>query len=211
MHISEGILSPAVLVAGGVVAAAGVALGLRKIDDERIPQTAVLSAAFFVASLIHVPVGPTNAHLVLNGVMGVLLGWAAFPAMLIALLLQAVLFGFGGLTTLGVNVTVMATPAVLCHYAFGAAMRKGNVRTAFLAGGAAGSGAVLLSAALVCAALMTTGREFGRLAGLVGLAHVPVAIIEGLVTGSLAVFLKKVKPELLEVNGRREKREPAHA
>lgn len=201
MHISEGILSPPVLIAGGVVAAAGVAMGLRRIDDERIPRVAVLSSAFFVASLIHVPVGPSSAHLVLNGMMGILLGWAAFPALLIALLLQAVLFGFGGLTTLGVNVTSMAVPAVLCWYAFGRGMRRRDPGVTFLCGFAAGSGAILLSAALVCAALMTTGEEFLRVAELVGLAHVPVAIIEGLITGSLGVFLRKVKPELLDVGG----------
>jgi len=200
LHIQEGILSPPVLIAGGVVAAAGVVVGLRRIDDERIPRIAVLSSAFFVASLIHVPVGPSNAHLVLNGMMGILLGWAAFPALLIALLLQAVLFGFGGLTTLGVNVTSMAVPAVLCCYAFGRGLRRGGPAVAFLSGFAAGFTAILLSAALVCAALVTTGREFLRVAEAVGLAHLPIAIIEGLITASLGVFLRKVKPEVLEVD-----------
>lgn len=46
---------------------------------ESIPKVGVLSSAFFVATLIHVPVGPSSIHLVLNGLMGVMLGWAAFP------------------------------------------------------------------------------------------------------------------------------------
>jgi len=113
MHISEGVLSGNVLIAGCVLTAAGTAVGLKKLDYERMPQVALLSAAFFVASLIHVPIGPGNVHLVLNGLLGVFLGWVAFPAVLIATLLQAILFQFGGLTSLGVNTVNMALPAVI--------------------------------------------------------------------------------------------------
>jgi cobalt/nickel transport system permease protein len=115
MHISEGVLSGPVLISGGALAAAGTAIGLKKLDYDRIAQAGILSAAFFVASLIHVPIGPSNAHLILNGLVGLLLGWAAFPAILVALVLQAMLFQFGGITGLGVNTIIMALPAVLCY------------------------------------------------------------------------------------------------
>ncbi|GAG45255.1 unnamed protein product, partial [marine sediment metagenome] len=95
MHISEGVLSAPVLVTGAALAAAGVSVGLRKMDYEKIPQVAVLSSAFFVASFIHVPIGPANAHLILNGISGILLGWLCFPSILVALALQAILFQFG--------------------------------------------------------------------------------------------------------------------
>ena len=97
MHISEGVLSPPVLVTGAVLTAAGVALGLRKMENEKIPLVAVLTSAFFVASLIRVPVGPSAVHLVLNGLLGLILGWAAVPAILVGVALQALLFQFGGL------------------------------------------------------------------------------------------------------------------
>ncbi|MFC1526937.1 energy-coupling factor ABC transporter permease, partial [Candidatus Latescibacterota bacterium] len=77
MHISEGVLSPPVLAAGAALAAGGLAIGLKRMQPHDVPKVAVLSSAFFVASLIHVPIGPTNAHLVLNGVTGLLLGWAS--------------------------------------------------------------------------------------------------------------------------------------
>jgi len=188
-----------VLIGGGIAAAGGVAVGLARLDDEHIPRTAVLAAAFFVASLIHVPVGPVQAHLVLNGLAGVVLGWAAFPALLVALLLQAILFGFGGLTTLGVNTTVMAAPAVACHYLFAWGVRRHGPKVTFLCGALAGGGAVLLSGLLACAALITTGRRFTAVAEAVLLAHVPVLVIEGLITGCVAGFLRKVKPELLDL------------
>ena len=56
MHLAEGILSGPILLGGGILAAAGTAMGLKKINEERIMTTALLSAAFFVASLVHVPI-----------------------------------------------------------------------------------------------------------------------------------------------------------
>jgi cobalt/nickel transport system permease protein len=79
-------------------------------EHKEVPKVAILSSVFFVASLIHVPLGPSSVHLILNGIMGVLLGWTAFPAILVALALQGVLFQFGGITTLGVNTLNMALP-----------------------------------------------------------------------------------------------------
>ena len=198
MHISEGVLSAPVLAVGAVVAAAGVAVGLRRLDYERVPRVAVLSSAFFVASLIHVPVGPSSVHLVLNGLVGVVLGWAALPAVLIALLLQAVVFGFGGLTTLGVNTVVMGVPAVLCYLLFNRRIRVARGPGAFLVGAAAGAFGVVGGCLLLACALVTTGEAFREVAALTVLAHVPVAVVEGLVTGAVVVFLRQVRPELLD-------------
>ena len=74
------------------MSAAGVAVGLKRTSNEQIPEVAILASAFFVASLIHVPLGPTSVHLILNGLVGLILGWATFPAILVGLLLQALLF-----------------------------------------------------------------------------------------------------------------------
>ncbi|MHB9075371.1 MAG: cobalt transporter CbiM [Desulfobaccales bacterium] len=197
MHISEGVLSPAVLAGGAGLAVVGCAIGLKKLDYEAIPRVAILSAAFFVASLIHVPVGPVGAHLVLNGLMGLLLGWMAFPAILIALFLQALLFQFGGLTVLGVNTVTMAAPAVICFFVFRSFLRgQGGIATA--AAFACGALAILLSGLLVAAALITTGQAFLKVAELVLLAHIPIMIIEGIITLFIFQFLKKVRPEMLE-------------
>ncbi|MDY0241405.1 MAG: energy-coupling factor ABC transporter permease, partial [Rhodospirillaceae bacterium] len=76
----DGILSAPVLIAGGAVALAGIAWALRRLDADDIPRTALVTAAFFVAALIHFPVGPTSVHLILNGLTGIMLGWTAFPA-----------------------------------------------------------------------------------------------------------------------------------
>ena len=184
------------------MAAAGVALGLRCIDDERIPRVAVVSAAFFVASLIHVPIGPSSAHLVLNGLTGAVLGWEAFPAMLVALLLQAVFFGFGGLTTLGVNVTAMAAPALLAHYAARPLVRSRSPGVAAAGGALAGGLGIAAGAGIVAGALILAGEEFANVAKLVLLAHAPIAAVEAAITAAVVVFLKRVKPEVLAAVGR---------
>ena len=118
MHLSEGVLHTPILLAGAVLAVAGIAVGLRRLESERLPLTALFAAAFFVAGTIHVPVGIGSVHLILNGMAGLFLGWAVFPAFLIALLLQVIFFSFGGFAVLGVNLCVMATPAVIVHYLF---------------------------------------------------------------------------------------------
>jgi cobalt/nickel transport system permease protein len=197
MHISEGVLSPVVLAGGVALTVVGTAIGLKKMDYEAIPRVAILSAAFFVASLIHVPVGPVGLHLVLNGLMGLLLGWMAVPAILIALFLQALLFQFGGLTALGVNTVAMAGPAVLSFYAYRGLVRRQGTPAA-VGAFACGATGMLLSGLLVAAALVTTGQVFLQAAELVLLAHIPVMIIEGLMTLFIFLFLKKVRPEMLE-------------
>ncbi len=196
MHISEGVLSGPVLVSGVALTAAGTAIGLKGLDYDRIPLTGTLAAAFFVASLVHVPIGPSNVHLILNGIVGLMLGWGAFPAILVALTLQAVFFQFGGITTLGVNTMIMASPAVLCYFLFGRLIQRGP-RTAFLAAFACGFFSVFVGAVLVGVALLATDEHFLKVSELLVAAHLPVMIIEGLITGISVAFIKKIQPSLL--------------
>ena len=196
MHISEGVLSGPVLISGGALAAAGTAVGLKKLDYDRIAQAGILSAAFFVASLIHVPIGPSNAHLILNGLVGLLLGWAAFPAILVALVLQAMLFQFGGITALGVNTLIMALPAVICYLIFSRFLHKKPL-IALSAAFACGFLSVLFGAVLLGLALIFTEENFFEVSAIVIAAHIPVMIIEGVITAVCVSFLKKVQPAML--------------
>jgi cobalt/nickel transport system permease protein len=200
MHIYEGMLSQstaggAVLAAGTVLTAGGTALGLAKMDYERLPRVAMLSSTFFVASLINVPAIPTSIHLVLNGLVGLILGWAAFPALLVALLLQAVFFQFGGLTPLGINTLNMALPAVVCYYLYHRAVLAANDKLALAAGFAAGVTGILLAALMMALSIRIAGLR--TIGSLVVIANLGLALVEGLVTGSVVMFLRKVRPELL--------------
>ena len=196
MHISEGVLSGPVLLAGGALAAAGTAVGLKQLDYDRIARAGLLAAAFFVASLIHVPIGPSSVHLILNGIVGLILGWGAFPAIVVALLLQGVLFQYGGLTTLGVNTLIMAVPAVLCYYLFAPLLHRRR-EIALTAAFGCGFASILLGAVVAGAALMFTEENFLEVTVLIISAHVPVMVIEGMITSFCVAFLLKVQPELL--------------
>lgn len=197
-HIPDGILSPPVLIAGGVIATGGVALALRQLDDRMIPRTAILAATFFAGSLIAVPVGPSSVHLLFAGLMGIMLGSATFLAVLVALLLQALLFGFGGLTTLGVNTVNIALPGVLVGLALGPVIRtttRPQVR--ILAAALAGALAVLGTGGLVALSLALSSSDYTVVARVMILTYVPLAIGEAFVTGAVVGFLARVQPEAL--------------
>jgi len=176
MHISEGVLNAPVLISGAALAITGTAIGLKQMDHDRVAHVGVLSAAFFVASLIHVNVGPSSAHLILNGMLGLILGWTAFPAILVALILQSIFFQFGGITTLGVNTILMALPAVICYYAFRKMIHRSPV-LAMIGSFACGFVSVLLSALLLGLALVYTEKNFWSLSGLIIAANFPVMVI----------------------------------
>ncbi len=196
MHISEGVLSLPVIAAGYAFSAAGVAMGLKRMKDKDIVKTAVFSAAFFTASLIHVPLGPGNVHLILNGLLGIMLGSAGFCAIFIALILQAILFQFGGLTTLGVNTFNLAMPAWVCFLVF-ARVIKANKIPLFVTGFLTGFISVALSAVLLSFSLLMSGEHFGASAKIILIAHIPVMITDGIITAVALPFIQRVKPEML--------------
>lgn len=199
MHIPEGILPTPVLATGAVIAAAGVAVGLRTLTDKQMVKVAVMSSAFFVASLVQIPIGATSVHLVLAGLMGLLLGWAVFPAVAVALTLQALLFGIGGLSTLGVNTIIMAVPGLTVYLLFAPMLPRTHANQPFLIGFVAGVTALLLATILQAGAILLTGREFAVVASAVILGHIPIMIAEGFVTAWAVVFLRKVRPETFHV------------
>jgi cobalt/nickel transport system permease protein len=197
MHISEGVLSGPVLAGGAILALGGLARGLKELRADDLPRAALLAAVFFTASLIHVNIGPFSAHLLLNGLLGLILGWAAFPVIFVGLLLQGVLFQYGGLTVLGVNTFNMAGPATALGLAGRSVVGRLGWRAAPVCGLLSGGGAVLFSGLLAALSLGLSGGEFAAAAAALGLAHLPVAAIEALVTLFAVQFLRQVRPGLL--------------
>lgn len=210
MHVPDGFVPVTVSAAGYAATAAITWYSLRKINQApnpraQVPQASLLTAAFFVSSLIHIPVPPTSVHLLFSGLMGVLLGWYAFPAILIGLLFQAIMFQHGGLTTLGVNAIILGSPALLANLIFTLAQRK-TIRSnwwdgtfAFLAGGLGVGLAVFFFYSVMINSIpadLNVAAERAAITTL-SLAHLPLMIVEGLITALLVVYLKRVKPELL--------------
>ena len=201
MHISDGIFtgsSVSVLVASGAVSAGLAGVLLSRLDADRIPRIALCTSFFFVASLIHVPVGPTSVHLLLIGLVGIIMGRWAFLPILFGLILQALLFQHGGVTTIGVNALVMGLPAYVAVALFRLGRRTEFTGGAFLRGFAAGAVAVLCAALLLGLFLSLAGEAFRRPAFVVAALHLPLAGIEGVVTGFAAQLIQRVEPRLLE-------------
>ena len=271
VHISDGLLTAPWWICGFVGAGLLAWLATWRIREEEIPRIALLTAAFFVASLIHVRVGPTSVHLLLNGLLGVVLRRRSAIAILIGVSMQIALLGHGGFTTIGINTCVMAVPALLSWQLFhwlsrlpwlgrpwfravlvglcgftwtlsfvysivllstnriteldaldpstanSVAFAPVTLGCAVLLAAAAawlehrleyapefplgllvGETAVLATALLNCLVLLWGGLEdWHALALLVLVAHLPIAVIEGIVLGFTVGFLARVKPELL--------------
>lgn len=210
MHISEGVLSAPVLAAGATLAIAGLVIGLKQMREDQIAPAGVMAAAFFVASLVHVPIGVASAHLLLVGLIGVILGWSSIPAIFVALLLQGLLFQYGGLTTLGVNTTSMGYSAVLAWYLFHWLERllPGKVGIS-IAGFIAGASGVAFSGLLTACALAFTNEGFRAAAITLFMAHLPVMIVEGLLTALTASFLARIRPTVLGVSHSHPRRQSA--
>lgn len=132
--------------------------------------------------------------------MGLILGWLCFPALLIALLLQSILFQFGGLLVLGVNTFDVAFPALLCYWAFGKMVQSPKQAMVVVGGFLAGGVSVFLTALTTALALYLSGEEFLLAAQGLVLGHLPLVLVEGIFTGFAAAFLRKVRPEVLGVS-----------
>jgi cobalt/nickel transport system permease protein len=196
-HIPDGILSMPVLVGGAVVAAGAVGFGLKRISDRDIPRVAILASGFFALSLFAVPVGPSSVHLLLGGLMGVVLGPAIFPAVCVALLLQAVMFGFGGLTTLGVNIVNIALPGAVIGALVSPMIARATPAGAALVAGVASAACVACTGLLVAASLSLSSADYMLSARVMLATYLPLMVVEGLVGGFCISFVKRVKPELL--------------
>ncbi len=212
MHIPDGFIPPSVCITGYAVAGGLTWYSLKKIQQDpnpqaNIPKASLLTAAFFVVSSIHIPLPPTSIHLILNGMMGTLLGYYAFLAIPIGLFFQAVIFNHGGISTLGVNTIIMGVPAIAAYHLFRLRERIAlpeKIKTkifAFLSGMLA----LMLSATIFSAiAILTITPELDatleQRAIFISLISYGIqGLIEGAFTFMLISFLEQVKPELLKI------------
>lgn len=209
MHISDGVLSATVVTGGWTITIVLAFLTLwwrsRESDiTEEIPKFSVMTAAFFVASLIHLPIGPTSVHMIFNGLVGVVLGPLAYLSLVVGLILQAFLFQHGGVTTIGVNAMNIGIPALLSYYAFKKGYDFGISEK--IMGAFSGGAAILMTVILLSITLLTTGQEFIGVAQVAAVAHAPLMIVEAIITGSVVTYLSKVKPELLPIKVHKNKK-----
>jgi ABC-type Co2+ transport system permease subunit len=161
VHIADVLPTPW-CVGGFVAAGALLILNARNLTDAEIPRLALLSAAFFVASLIHLNVGPTSVHLLLNGLVGIVIGRRAVLAIAIGLALQAVLIGHGGFSSLGINICVMTLPAYLAASVFAGLRRVPGIQRTMGRGMIVAVSLMLWGLALVMWAEITLATRRGE-------------------------------------------------
>lgn len=196
MHISDGIISIEVATVSAVATLAFCVYSFKNLTNEKIALVASMSALFFVTSFIHIPFGVTQIHLMLIGFIGIFLGSVAFISIAIALILQALLLGFGGLSSLGANILVMALPAYLVYLIFKLEiLKKLNEKVKFFLVGFLG---VFISSLLLFTVLVFSKDEYLAVAYSIIAVNIPTMILEGLVTMFLLLYIKKGMPKLLK-------------
>ena len=197
VHISDAVLAPWLWVGGWLVTIPILVYALYKMKIEDVPKLSIITAAVFVASLIRFPAVITSVHFVMNGFAGVTLGLLAYPCIVVALTMQALLFQHGGVTTIGINAVNMGVPALISYLVFRSGMNLKVKRKEMLFGAIAGGIAVMLAVLFLAVELLATGDEFSEVMKLVVLAHLPIIGIEAIFTGVIAGFFAAVKPEML--------------
>jgi len=122
MHIPDGYLSPSTCAAAYAAAAAFWYVALQRVKrllhTRMVPLLALFSAFSFVIMMFNLPLpGGTTGHAVGMGIIAIVLGpWASIIAISVALLIQAIFFGDGGITTFGANSFNMAIVGSLVAY-----------------------------------------------------------------------------------------------
>lgn len=200
MHLSDGVLSMPAVVATSAVAGGMLIHSFKGIGEEEIPKISLMTATFFTFALISFPVGPSSVHPLLGGLIGIILGTRSTIAIFIGLLLQAIIFQHGGLTTLGMNTIMVSVPAIISYKVFSKCMekRKNIIFSSALSGGLS----VLLTIVILVGVLFfsndTYGEGFFSVINILVLGHLPLAVGEGILTAIVINFLYKVRPNILD-------------
>lgn len=200
MHIADGVLSPVMIGVTYAAAIGSVAYGAKGIEEDDIPKIALMAGTFFAASLISIPIPPSSAHALLCGLIGIILGRRSALAFMPALFLQALLFKHGGLTSLGANTILLFIPAMISYWLY----RGLGKLPPFVKGTIIGALSVCMTVTILIIILFLTDPRFA--AGdfspinMLVLSHLPLVLVEGILTGAAAQFLEKAKPDWIYSN-----------
>ena len=195
MHLPDGLVPP-LISAAGFALSLGAAIPIfhkTGLLAAKMTRISLVAAVIFVSSLIPVPVGFTTVHFTFAPLAGIILGPVSFIAVFLAIFLQWLLLGHGGITTLGLNTLTMGTAALLSCYLFcriGSFRPAGSKYTALPAVLAASSGA-MFKVVLGGAILLFSGFP-GETFFLLLLFHLPVILGEGAVAGLAVYYLSRL-------------------
>jgi len=208
VHIPDGFLDAPTSVATGVVAAAGLALCVRRaqgeLDDKLAPMAGLTAAFVFAVQMLNFPVAlGTSGHLLGGALAAILVGPAAGAMCLAVVLLVQALFADGGLTALGSNITLMGLVTAFGGYAVFCLLLRVLPRrdsTFVLAAGISAGLSVVMSAVGFVLLFAVGGNVDlslgGVLAAMVGV-HALIGIGEGVITALTVGTVLKTRPDLV--------------
>ena len=188
-----------------IIALVFIALALKwaknEMNEEKLPLVAVLAAGIFALQSFNLPVGMgTSGHLVGGALAAILLGspFAAVFILTLVLIVQAVMFGDGGIVVMGANIINMGViGGFVGFYTFRGLMgiTRSMPVSAFFAAWLA-----CLIPALACAVEMFFAGTFPLREGLIamGIYHAIIGVIEGFVTVAAIYLITSVRPDLVD-------------
>jgi len=206
MHIPDAFIPIPQGVIYWIIALIFVALALRwaknEMSEEKIPLIAVLAAGIFALQSFNLPVSMgTSGHLVGGALAAIVLGspFAAVFILTLVLIVQGVLFGDGGITTMGANILNMGVlGGFVGFYSFKGMMgiTKNMNISIFTAAWLA-----CFIPALAAAVEMFFAGTFPLIEGLIamGVYHALIGIIEGLVTVIAIRLIIKARPDIVDI------------
>ncbi|MEU4263321.1 energy-coupling factor ABC transporter permease [Streptomyces sp. NPDC025273] len=209
MHVPDGFIDAPVSAVAGVVAAGAVAVSLRgarrELEERTAPLAGLVAAFVFAVQMLNFPVAAgTSGHLLGGALAAILVGpYTGVLCIAVVLLMQGILFADGGLTALGVNISVMGVVTVVVAYALFRGLtgvlprtRRSTTAAAFVAA------LVSVPAAAVAFTLLyavggTTDVPIGKvLTAMVGV-HVLIGIGEAAITALTVGAVIAVRPDLV--------------
>ncbi|WP_030386216.1 energy-coupling factor ABC transporter permease [Streptomyces sp. NRRL S-241] len=209
MHVPDGFINAPVSVAAGVVAAAAVAVSLRgarrELDERTAPLAGLVAAFIFAVQMLNFPVAAgTSGHLLGGALAAILVGpYTGVLCVSVVLLMQGILFADGGLTALGVNVTVMGVVTVVIAYAIFRGLlgilppTRRSVTAAAFVGALLSVPAAAAAFTAVYAIGGTTDVPIGKvITAMVGV-HLLIGIGEAAITAATVGAVIAVRPDLV--------------
>jgi cobalt/nickel transport system permease protein len=209
VHVPDGFIDAPTSAAAGVVAAAAVAVSLRgarrELDERTAPLAGLVAAFIFAVQMLNFPVAAgTSGHLLGGALAAILVGpWTGVLCVSVVLLMQGILFADGGLTALGVNITVMAGVTTVVAYAAFRGLVKVLPKTRRSVTASAFVAALLsVPAAALAFTLVywiggTTDVAIGKVATAMVGVHVLIGIGEAAITALTVGAVIAVRPDLV--------------
>ena len=198
MHLADGVLSTPVIIATYGASIGALEISAKGIEEEDISKISLMSATFFAASLISIPVPPTSVHPLLCGLIGIILGKRAALAFFPALLLQALLFKHGGITSLGANTIMLFIPAYISYLLY----NKLPIKKPLIRAGLVGVVSVIMTVIILIILLALTDQRFAQgdfsVVKIAIVGHLPILIGESIITGFAVQFIEKNKPNWIK-------------